>query len=130
MRYIVFAACSLFLFGPSLLFAWAWSGTLNFEAAVISWILSITAAKFFPRLRWLFAGMSACVIAVPPYPYWVRSGESSGAVLHFFYGFTPSNLPWTTFAAVFALAMALYGAIFWSLRSAAALRPPGLGLKS
>lgn len=128
MRYVIFAVCSLILFVPSLLFAWAWSGTLNFEVAVASWIFVIAASKFFPRFRWPVASVSALVIAVPPYPYWVRSGDSGGAALHFFYGFTPANLPWATFVVVFVLALALYGAIFWALRGAAALRPPGLGV--
>lgn len=130
MRYIVLAVCSLILFVPSLLFALAWSGTLNFEVAVASWILAISAAKFFPQLRWPVASASACVIAVPPYPYWVRTGDGGGAVLHFFYGFTPSNVPWATFFVVFVVALALYGAIFWSLRGVAALRSPGLGATS
>lgn len=116
MRYVIFGACSAILLLPSLLFAWAWSGTLNFEVAVGSLILTIAAVKFFQQMRWIFAGVSACVIAVPPYPYWVRSGDDGSAVLHFFYGFTPSSLPWATFAAVFALAIALYYVIFWLLR--------------
>lgn len=112
MRYVLLAACSSILFVPSLLFALAWSGTLNLEVAIASWLLAIAAAKFLPRLRWPSAGVSACVIAVPPYPYWVRSGEGDGAALHFFYGFTLSTVPWITFLVVFVLALILYGAIF------------------
>jgi hypothetical protein len=130
MRYIVLAVCSLILFVPSLLFAQAWSGTLNLEVAIASWVLAIAAAKFFSRVRWLFACLSACVIAVPPYPYWVRTGDSGGAALHFFYGFTPLNVPWATFVVVLAVALVLYVAIFWSLRGAAVLRPPGPGTTS
>lgn len=115
LRIVVGGVAAVMLLVPSLVFAYAWSATLNLEVATAATGVTIVSAIWLPRFRWVGAVLAALVIAVPPYPYWTSWDESRGQYLHFFHGFSLQNVPLLTFAAIFCVALLMFAVIFWAI---------------
>ncbi|WP_148667782.1 hypothetical protein [Mizugakiibacter sediminis] len=115
-RIAVIGAATLVLLAPGMVMAAAWTAA-NLVIALIAIVATIAAATWAPRIRWFSAIMASLLIAIPPYPYWLFSSNSRGWYLHFFDGFNVQNLPILGFALYFAMALFLFGAIFWAVRT-------------
>ncbi len=114
-RILAVIVVAALLLVPGLLMTLAWGGTLNLEVAAVAIAISIVAAIWLPRVKWLVAVVAALLIAVPPFPYWTNWDESRGQYLHFFHGFHLDGTLATRFIVVFAVAMLLFAAMFWAI---------------
>ncbi|MEJ6327836.1 hypothetical protein Q2B95_04145 [Stenotrophomonas maltophilia] len=115
LRFFVVIAAVALLLVPGLLMTLAWGGALNLEVAAAAIAITIMAAVWLPRLKWLIAIAAALLIAVPPFPYWANWDERRGRYLHFFHGFPFEGELVIRFGVVFAMAMVLFAAMFWAI---------------
>lgn len=111
-RILAVIAVASLLLAPALLMTSAWGGSLNLEVSAAAIAISIATAIWLPGVRWLVAVVSALLIAVPPFPYWISWSESRGQYLHFFHGFQLDGALAIRFIVVFSLAMLLFAAMF------------------
>src|SRR5205085_11350964 len=77
----------------------------NLMVAIAGIVASVSTAIWLSTWKWLPAVVTALLIAVPPYPYWLFSDNNGNWYLHFFHGFTLHNLPLPTFGFVFVAAI-------------------------
>ncbi len=110
---VVLLAIALLLL-PGWLMASVWT-PINLEVALLAIVISVVAAIFFPKWKWISAVVSSLLIAVPPYPYWLFNDNEGRWYLHFFHGFNLQDFPFLSFGAVFMIALALFWAIYWAI---------------
>lgn len=121
LRLLAGVAAGTLLLVPAILTLIAWT-SLNLVISVAAVLLTVSLAQWLPRWKWFGGFVTALLVAIPPYPYWVYASETRGWYMHFFSGFDSSTLPLATFGAVFFVALILCGTLFWALDPSGTLR--------
>lgn len=115
VRGIVLIAGIILLIFPGFLMSAIYT-SIDLEFAIAGVLVTVLAAIWLPKLKWVCAAIASLFIAVPPYPYWLSFDAKRGWYFNFFYGFSVQNVPFLTFGCVFIGALALFAAIFWAIR--------------
>lgn len=114
VRILAGVVCAFLLLVPGLMMASIWT-PVNLLVAFLAIIVSVLAAIWLPNWKWVAAVVTALLIAVPPYPYWLFSDNNGRWYFHFFHGFTLQKLPLPTFGFVFVVSLVLFAVIFWTV---------------
>lgn len=112
LRTIVATVVVLLLLLPSFITAIVWT-TVNLYVAVLAISALAVVAYLLPRFKWLFAAVTAGLIALPPYPNWLFWNESRG----WFFTVGPNlqefSIGFSVLCAVIVLA--LVRVLFWAI---------------
>ena len=115
IKYVGAAFASAMLLAPGALTFIAWGVSLNLEISFLALLVTLAITRWVPALKWLTAIIASVLIAVPPFPYWLRWSKLGGYEFHLFAGFSPGDVPWVRFILTVMIAMLLFSVIIFSI---------------
>jgi len=110
--WVVGGLAVLLLLLPPLLTAIVWT-TLNLFITAFSLAATVAMALFAPKAKWIFASISAGIVAFPPYPNWIFWSEDEG--WKFWIGPSVRSLEIGANLVFFVVAFLPILALFWAI---------------
>jgi hypothetical protein len=104
-RIALTSAATCALLAPGYLVFVSWGIRLNLVFSLCAIVACAVGIRLWRGAKLYLIAFTALIISIPPYPYWVLWDNNGHFEFHFFLGFSPKDIPYVMFAAMYAIAI-------------------------